>query len=219
MNPDFAIILNFKLKNVKNVDPDFLVRTARNIGARAISVDYQEDKFKVAGEKYTIKLVETKNGSNLTATNVIDTLVTNRKKGQQTIINIPIENDGYFSNETKDMLENINDWMHIFGHAFNESEPSSLKVANSGFALQNRHMNYQKYIFLKNRTNKNIEIFGLHQQPNRIEMIENRIELKFTYEESKLTIDLSNAPHSNFTWQVLRIQEHRPEDDLKETKY
>ncbi|AWN32897.1 MULTISPECIES: hypothetical protein [Lactobacillus] len=224
MNPDFAIVLNFKLKNAKDVDADFLVKTARNIGARVIAADANIPDFKKACAKYTISLIEKPTqGTDLTATDVIDRLVLNRKAGAKTIINVPVTEDGKLAPETELMLKQINNWMHIFGHAFNESEPCTLKVGNvaedSCFILQNRHAKYQKYIFVKTPLPETIKIIGLTAKPNRIELIDQRTELEFEFSNNELTIDLTNSNKNDYDWQIIRIQEHRPEDDIKETKF
>lgn len=215
MNPDFAIVLNFEISNKDQTESDFLVKTARNIGARAVS---GSKELKTACAKYTIFLAPENKGQDLTADQVIDVLVQNRKAGQRTIINIPVEQDGKFSDETNSLLQKINNWMHMFGHAFNEGKPSSLSVDQDGFVLENRHVNYQKYVFLKEPLSQHITINGLSQEPNRVEWIENRKDLDFTFKNNKLEINL-NKPDHNFDWQVLRIQAHRPEDDIKETKF
>ena len=44
MNPDFAIVLNYQLND--KADADFLVKTARDIGARAVMTSSQNDDFK-----------------------------------------------------------------------------------------------------------------------------------------------------------------------------
>ena len=224
MNPDFAIVLNFKLKNAKDVAADFLVKTARNIGARVIAADADIPDFKKACAKYTISLMEKPTqGTDLTATDVIDRLVLNRKAGAKTIINVSVTEDGKLAPETELMLKQINNWMHIFGHAFNESEPCTLKVGNvaedSCFVLQNRHAKYQKYIFVKAPLPETIKIIGLTAKPNRIELIDQRTELEFEFSNNELTIDLTNSNKSDYDWQIIRIQEHRPEDDIKETKF
>ena len=224
MNPDFAIVLNFKLKNAKDVDADFLVKTARNIGARVIAADANIPDFKKACAKYTISLVEKPTqGTDLTATDAIDRLISNRKAGAKTIINVPVTEDGKLTPETELMLKQINNWMHIFGHAFNESEPCTLKVGNvaedSCFILQNRHAKYQKYIFVKAPLPETIKIIGLTAKPNRIELIDQRTELEFEFSNNELTIDLTNSNKNDYDWQIIRIQEHRPEDDIKETKF
>ena len=224
MNPDFAIVLNFKLKNAKDVAADFLVKTARNIGARVIAADANIPDFKKACAKYTISLIEKPTqGTDLTATNAIDRLISNRKAGAKTIINVPVTEDGKLTPETELMLKQINNWMHIFGHAFNESEPCTLKVGNvaedSCFILQNRHAKYQKYIFVKAPLPETIKIIGLTAKPNRIELIDQRTELGFEFSNNELNIDLTNSNKSDYDWQIIRIQEHRPEDDIKETKF
>ncbi|WEV71083.1 hypothetical protein OZY43_01190 [Lactobacillus sp. ESL0785] len=218
MNPDFAIVLNFKLKDTKKVNADLLVKTARDIGARAVSADSAQTAMQAACAKYTITLAADQAGQDLTADNVINELVTNRKKGQATIINVNITESGTLTAASQAVLEQINNWMHMFGHAFNESKPCSLTTDGNSFVLQNRHMPYQKYLFVKSPLPKQITVSGLTQEPNRVEWIEKRVDLKFNYENNELVIDLAD-PVDSFPWQVLRIQEHRPEDDIKETKF
>ena len=214
MNPDFAIVLNFNLNDAKNVDIDSLVKKARDIGVRAISAN---SDFQEACDKYTIKLVDEPEGENLTTDNVIDTMVENRKNGKKTIINLNLE-DGDISASDEEMLERINSWMHMFGHAFNESTASKLTVDQDGFILENRHANYQKYIFLKNPLLEKITVEGLEEEPNRVEWIENRVDLKFSYKDKKVEIELTKID-DEFDWEVVRIQAHRPEDDILETKF
>ena len=79
MNPDFANVLNYQLND--KADADFLVKTARNIGARAVMTDRQTEDFKTACAKYTIFLANPENSTDLTKDNVIDTMVNNRKAG------------------------------------------------------------------------------------------------------------------------------------------
>lgn len=215
MNPDFAIVLNFKLANSQNADPDALVKKARDVGARAISGG---DIFKAACEKYTIFLSNETDGSDLSTNDVIQTMVENRKNDKATVINVPVNADGQLTEQTSTMLETINNWMHMFGHAFNEGKPSELSIDQDGFVLENRHADYQKYVFLKNPLPNQVIVSGLKQEPNRVEWIENRVDLDFTFNDGKLAITLTE-PNDTFPWQVLRIQAHRPEDDLAETKF
>lgn len=214
MNPDFAIVLNYQLTG--KADADLLVKTARDIGARAVMTNEQSDDFKAACDKYTIFLADQKDGTDLTNNNVIDAMVNNSQDGKATIINVPVEN-GELSATTKKMLDAINNWMHQFGHAFNEGQPSTL-TSSDGFILENHHANYQKYVFLQSPLPEKIAVTGLAEEPNRVEWIEHRIDLDFSYKNGKLTINLTK-PDDEFPWQVLRIQAHRPEDDILETKF
>lgn len=215
MNSDYAIILNFNITNEQNLDTDDLVKVARNIGVRAVS---GPEILKDACQKYTINLSEPKNGEDLTADNVIDEMMQNRKNGKQTIINITVDEDGNINSASQELLDKINNWMHMFGHAFNEGHPSNLEVDQDGFVLENHHADYQKYVFLKSPLPKEIVISGLEQEPNRVEWVENRIDLDYSFKNHALKIKLEE-PADNFKWQVLRIQAHRPEDDIKETKF
>lgn len=129
-------------------------------------------------------------------------MVNNRKNGEATIINIPV-NDGKFDEATQKLLDTINSWMHQFGHAFNEGKPSPLTVSD-GFILENRHADYQKYVFLKDIPAK-IVVEGLDKEPNRVEWIEHRTELDFAMKDGKLTINLIKSDDV-FDWNVLRIK-------------
>ena len=216
MNPDFAIILNFKLASSSNDVADKLVKTARDIGVRAIS----GDKFlRPACEKYTIKLVsEQASDTEINSENIIDKLVNNRKQNLVTVIDITPDKNGNFTEDDAKLLHKINDWMHMFGHAFNEAEESNLTVNTDGFILKNRHATYQKYLFMKSPLPEKVEVKGLSEEPNRIEWIEDRRELDFKFKNKVLTINLTDLPN-NFEWQIIRIQAHRPEDDLEDTKF
>ncbi|MDF7672758.1 hypothetical protein PT281_05685 [Lactobacillus sp. ESL0701] len=218
MNPDFAIVLNFKLTNPEKVNADLLVKTARDIGARAVAADGAQEAFQAACAKYTIALVNEGLGQSYLPDNVIDAMMKQREAGKATVINLTVADNGELTDESKKLLTPINDWMHMFGHAFNESEPCAISADGDSFVLQNRHMHYQKYVFVKQPLPTKITITGLTHEPNRVEWIEKRVDLKFTYEDNTLIIDLAE-PVEEFPWQVLRIQEHRPEDDILETKF
>lgn len=215
MNPDFAIILNFDLQQTNKFDADLLVKTARNIGVRAVS---GSEALAAACQKYTIALIADPEGVHLNSfASVIDELVANRFEGKTTIIDIPVNEDGTFSEASQELFAELNDWMHMFGHALNEGEISNL-VSDHGHILKNRHANYQEYVFLKTPLPETITVTGLKQAPARVDWIENRVEQAFTFEDGKLMITLI-APDRQFSWNVLRIQAHRPEDDLGETKF
>ena len=104
MNPDFAIVLNFKING--NADADFLVKTARNIGARAVMTNAQKDDFEKACSKYTIFLADEADGIDLNGDDVIDTIVNNRQNGKNTIINIPVT-DGKFDDATQKVVPDM----------------------------------------------------------------------------------------------------------------
>lgn len=215
MNPDFALVLHFLIAQPTKTDADYLVKTARDIGARAVS---GSPLLQEACQKYTIFLAPNQDGQQLTADKAIEQMVKNRQQGKRTIIDLPVEADGQFSPASKSLLATINRWMHLFGHAFNEGQPTDLTVDQDGFILENRHASYQKYVFLKEPLPEQITVSGLKQEPRRVEWIDQRQEQAFTYQQGKLVIALKKPSH-HFSWQLLRLQAHRPEDDLKTTKF
>lgn len=217
LNPDFAIILNFNLTNPENTNTDSLVKRARDIGARAVSSNHPE-LFEKACDKYTIKNLEEKTGQEYSTENVIEELINKRKNGDALIINLTV-NDS-ISDDDQKTLEVINTFMHKFGHVINEGKPSSLSAdAPDSFILENRHVAYQKYVFLRKPLPESVAITGLNEEPNRVEWIADRTECPFSYEDNKLYLDLTSENELDLPWQVIRIQCHRPEDDIESTQF
>lgn len=215
MNPDFAIILNLKLAN-KKIDADKIVKTARNVGVRAISCDHPE-LLNQAGAKYTIRILPSLKGIEVNPEELLEAVVSNRQEGKATIINLETHNEDFTTND-KARLQIINNWMHICGHALNEGRPSTLQIDADGFVLENRHASYQKYIFLKAPLASEITVFGLKQKPSQVEWIDHREKLESSFDNNNLKIKLKKPQHA-FPWLVIRLQAHRPEDDIAETKF
>lgn len=216
MNPDFAIIINYLTKNPEKADAEELVKTARNVGVRAISFP-DPQKIKASCQKYTIKLLDWVPGQDIEKDELLDALVQNRKALRPTRLNISLDLDGHIANSERQKLELINHWMHFYGHAFNEGGKSEL-TASSGFILQNRHAKYQAYLFLKTPLPAVVTVKGLQQEPSKVQWIKNRKPQAFSFSHGLLTISLTGL-EEEFPWELLRIQEHRPEDDIKKTEY
>lgn len=210
INPDFAIILNFNPTGT-NVNADALVRRARDIGARAVS---GPEELQAACEKYTIAYLPGQAGQRYSADEVVDALVTARKAGQTLVVDVDAEDEA-----DQAALDALNAWMHKFGHAVNEGQESDLSAdAAEAFVLTNRHAPYQAYLFLKAPYPAEVKVTGLTEEPNRIEWIDGREECAFVFENGVLAVQLKKQ-ESPFAWQLIRIQGHRPEDDIAETKF
>lgn len=219
MNPDFGIIFNFNVNEQAN--PAELVKTVRDVGARAISISNASNlaPYQAACDEYTIQLVEV-SGEELASENVIDKIVHCRKNNQAAIFDLTLEADGDIKPEQKTALTIINDWMHWFGHALNEGEASSLTTSGDSFALQNRHAPYQIYVFIKSPLPTSVTVGNFELEPTRIEWIDERNPLNYQFEHHQITVNLSPFPEGmTYPWRVLRILKHRPEDDIKETKF
>ncbi|GHV97034.1 hypothetical protein lacNasYZ03_08630 [Lactobacillus nasalidis] len=215
INPDFAIILNFN-PTAGKVNADALVRRARDIGARAVS---GPDALQEACEKYTIARLPKQDGKAYGADEVVDALTATRKAGQALVVDVAVNADGEIAEDAQASLEALNSWMHKFGHAANEGQPSTLAAdATDSFVLTNRHAPYQAYLFLKAPYPAAVKVTGLTEEPNRVEWIDGREECDFVFEQGVLTVQLKKQ-ESPFAWQLVRIQGHRPEDDLTETKF
>lgn len=210
INPDFAIILNFNPTGA-NVNADALVRRARDIGARAVS---GREELKAACEKYTIAYLPDQAGQHYKADEVVDALLAARKAGQALVVDVDGEDEA-----DQAALDALNAWMHKFGHAVNEGQESDLSAdAAEAFVLTNRRAPYQAYLFLKSPYPAEVKVTGLTEAPNRIEWIDGREECEFVFENRVLTVQLKKQ-ESPFAWQLVRIQGHRAEDDIAETKF
>ena len=218
LNPDFAIILNFKLADPELTPStaDALVKRARDIGARCIASN-SPAAFEAACAKYPVMNVPAMTGQTYAPDTVVEALVAARKAGQPLVIDLDVA-DG-LQEDDQAALTALNKWMHKFGHVVNEGAPCALECDLQGaFLLENRHVSYQDYLFLHAPVAAQAVVTGLEQAPNRVEWVDGRAEVPFEFAAGQLTLDLAEAKE-DFAWQVVRIQGHRPEDDLADTKF
>ncbi|MDN6028708.1 MAG: hypothetical protein L0I02_02700 [Lactobacillus sp.] len=214
MNPDFALSLHFNCSGDFNADD--LVKLARNIGARAVSFSQQTAAITTACTKYTIHELASHPDAQPLTTAAIHTMLHRRQQGLTTCFTVPVTSDGQLTADTQQVLAEINRWMHLFGHAFNEGMPTTL-TANTGCMFENRHFSYQKHLVIAQPWPHQIQINGLTQAPDRIELIADRTPLTFSFAAGVLTLTVPAA--LTLPWQVIRIQGHRPEDDWEETTF
>lgn len=210
---EFAIIVKLPSAELTNKQADAVIKRIRDVGIRAIATN---PVFSQACQKYTIKQVDSEVDFTKLPTDPVTTLQNNLAAGKTCNWSLTIE-QGFFSQQTNESLEQLNSFMHQYGHLVNEGKPCNLAVVNGdGFCLKNKIASYQDYVFVKSPS-QSIQISGLEAAPNRIVLVKSHAELEFSFQAGLLTITDLPADHSNLT--VIRIQEHRAEDDLESTEY
>lgn len=218
-----GIILNFKIENASASDPDQLVKLARNIGIRQVSVESTDKLFISSFQKacliYSLDFDTKAGGIIPDKETIINTILKNKHNNLETVLQIPVLETGNIAPDIMASLDTFNQWMHWYGHAFNEGVNSDLVVDNKqALIFVNKVANYQIYIFLKQPYSTTINVSGIEAEPSLVNWIDNREELKFELNNQTLTINLTDTK-KDFDWRGLRIMLHRPEDDLPTTKF
>lgn len=218
-----AIIFNFNIANPQETDPDQLVKLARNIGIRTVSVTSTDtlfiSTFKKACLVYTLSYAENLSGNSIDPDTEIDLILKNKVNRKQTVFTIDVLESGNISAKTNSALTKLNQWLHWYGHAFDEGILSNLTTnVSDAIVLNNQVAPYQVYVFLKQPYPKQLVISKIDQKPSIIDWIDNREELRSELNDHQLTIDLTDTK-SDFGWRALRIMLHRPEDDMPPTQF
>lgn len=223
---NIGIVLQYTIdiNNHGGIDPDLLVRQARDSGFRGVSVKdadpMQEKLMKESCEKYSIKFCQSRPALQLAGPDILAKLMAAREDGYNIYFEVNLNQDGQIDPKEFKQLDILRQWIDRFGHAYYEARPDKKITTNNNASIfRNNIANYQIYVFIHRPLTKQII---LHNVPEikTVMWIDTRKELDFKQEDSDLTIDLKRDPDdADFTIYGLRLQEHRPEDDIKETKY
>ncbi|MDO4912533.1 MAG: hypothetical protein Q3960_03145 [Lactobacillus sp.] len=197
---DLAFIFDFTNNDQFNEK----IKKARDIGIRTIAFPDNNNDIKNIASQYHLNLVEHEASPELSA-DWLKKLIQAKQNKKALRVSVDLDNQ---------YLSDINQWMHWYGHAINESVPSDL-VASQGVTFENFIASYQKYLFINNKDETQVTISGLEVAPERVELIKNRDDLPFEFENGSLKITIPATDN----WQAVRLQAHRPEDDLTDTQF
>lgn len=223
---NIGIVLQYTIdtNNKGGIDPDLLVRQARDTGFRGVSIkdgdEMQEKLLKESCTKYSIKFCQPRPALPLAGPDILAKLMAARSDGYNIYFEVKLNQEGQVEPKELKDLDLLRQWIDRFGHAYYEARPDK-KITTDGNAtiFRNSVANYQIYVFIHQPIPEKI---FLHNVPEikTVMWIDTRKELKFKQDGSDLTIELKRDPDdADFTIYGLRLQEHRPEDDIKETKY
>lgn len=222
---NIGIVLQYTIDdNNGSLDADLLVRQARDAGFRGVSIkdsnDMQKESLKEACLKYSIKFCQPRPALPLAGPDILAKLMAARLDSYNIYFEIKLNKSGEIEAKEQEQLNLLRQWVDRFGHAYYESRPDKDITTDANATIfRNNVANYQIYVFIHQPLSQQIT---LHNVPEikTVMWIDTRKELNFTQNGSEITIDLKRDPDdANFTIYGLRLQEHRPEDDIKETKY
>lgn len=222
---NIGIVLQYTIDgNDGSIDADLLVRQARDAGFRGVSIKdadaMQEKLLKESCQKYSIKFCQPRPALPLAGPDILAKLMAARLDDYNIYFEIKLNKSGEIDSKEYKQLDLLRQWIDRFGHAYYEARPDKDITTNGNATIfRNNVANYQIYVFIHQPLSQQIT---LHNVPEikTVMWIDTRKELNFTQDGSEITIDLKRDPDDdNFTIYGLRLQEHRPEDDIKETKY
>lgn len=218
----YRIDTNFNIKG--SIDADRLVRQARDCGFRGISVAdsdaNQQNMVIEACKKYNIKFCQKRPAIPLTGPDILAKLIAARLDKQNIYFEVKLDQDGTIEKGQLADLELLRNWIDRFGHAYYEMRPDKeIKTDANAHIFKNELAPYQIYVFIHQPLPKQINLSNLPKIEKAM-WIDTRKDLEFTQDGDKLTINLNRDPDDEkFTIYGLRLQAHRPQDDMGPTKY
>lgn len=214
---DLGLIAEFQAPG--QINPAKLVRFARDHGFRGLNLSSPDpalqEKFAQAAKTFSLTLVSAP--SQPLPADPVAAILQARSKQKNAAFAISLNASGQVSKADLTILARLNQWLHDYGHAFYESRPTAIKASAPNLIFQNGHAPYQIYLFIKNLSAGKLSITNLPTSVNKIESIAKRTSVPFKQEGKKAVLTLPNS--SDSAWRGFRILLHRPEDDIKKTKY
>ena len=226
-NPEdlnIGIVLQYNIADNGAIDADMLVRHARDCGFRGVSVSggdtMQANLLKDSCEKYGLKFCQQRSAIKLEGPDVLTKLMIARDELRNIYFEVDLDKDGQIAAEEVPAMDNLRQWIGRFGHAFYEARPTKDIITDSNaYIYKNAIAPYQIYIFIHKPLEDKITLKGVPEIKRAI-WIDTRKELEFTQDGDQITINLvRDNDDDDFTIHGLRLEAHRPEDDLGPTEF
>lgn len=226
-NPEdlnIGIVLQYKIADKGAIDADILVRHARDCGFRGVSVQggdsLQANLVKESCEKYGLKFCRQRSAIKLEGPDTLTKLMISREELRNIYFEIDLDKDGKIAEDEVKNLDILRQWIDKFGHAFYEARPTKdITTKSNAYIFKNAIAPYQIYIFIHKPLEDKITLKGVPEIKRAI-WIDTRKELEFTQDGDEITIDLvRDNDDDDFTIHGLRLEAHRPEDDLGPTEF
>lgn len=222
---NIGLVLQFKVAPKGHINADALVRQARDYGFRGVSIkdgdDLQAEELQKACQKYTIKFCQKRPAEKLISPDVLAKLIAARLDDMNIYFEVDLNEDGSIKAESDPAMMNLSKWLDHFGHAYYESRADhEIKTKDDNVHIfYNAVAEYQRYIFIHIPLEDSIELSHV-PHVEKAAWIDTRNELEFKQDEDHLHIELDRKDDSDkFSVYGLRLQLHRPEDDLGKTEY
>ena len=222
---NIGLVLQYQVAPKGSIDADALVRHARDCGFRGVSIkdgnDAQVAALQAACQKYAIKFCQKRPAEKLISPDVLAKLIAARLDNMNIYFEVELNQDGSINSESDPAMKTLRKWIDRFGHAYYESRADHEIKADEDnvHVFYNAVANYQRYIFIHIPLEESIEL----KHVPRVEeaaWIDTRNDVEFEQDGDHLSIKLDRKENnSDFSVYGLRLQLHRPEDDLGKTEY
>lgn len=227
---DIGVVLQYtvyspNLKKHGGIDADSLVRHARDCGFRGVSVadadPLQEKLVKESCTKYGMTFCEKRPAIPLDGgPDILAKLISARLAKQNIYLQVDLAEDGTIANEDVETMDILRKWIDRFGHAYFEARPDKDITTNANAHIfKNWHAPYQIYVFLHKPLPAILELDNVPEIQKAM-WIDTRKEIDFKQDGNKLTLTLKRDDEDDdFNIHGLRLQAHRPEDEMGPTKF
>lgn len=226
-NPEdlnIGIVLQYNIADHGAIDADMLVRHARDCGFRGVSVSggetMQANLVKESCEKYSLKFCQMQPALKLDNPDFLTQLILAREELRNIYFEVDLDKDGQIVEDEISQMDILRQWIDKFGHAFYEARPTTdITTKSNAHIFKNAIAPYQIYIFIHKPLEDKITLNGVPEIKRAI-WIDTRQELDFKQDGDKITIDLVRQDDDQeFNIYGLRLEAHRPEDDLGPTEF
>ncbi|MBP2058173.1 hypothetical protein J2Z60_001350 [Lactobacillus colini] len=226
-NPEdlnIGIVLQYNIADKGAIDADNLVRYARDCGFRGVSIngadELQTKLLKQSCQTYSLKFCQARSAIKLEGPDILSEIMIARNESRNIYFEIDLNQDGQIDSDEVPAMDNLRQWIGRFGHAFYEARPTKEISTNSNaYIFKNAIAPYQIYIFIHQPLADKITLNGVPEIKRAI-WIDTRKELNFNQDGNQITIDLPREDDDlKFTIYGLRLEAHRPEDDMGPTEF
>lgn len=222
---NIGLVLQYQVAPKGTIDVDALVRHARDCGFRGVSIkdgnDSQAAALQDACQKYAIKFCQKRPAEKLISPDVLAKLIAARLDNMNIYFEVELNQDGSIKSESDPAMKTLQKWIDRFGHAYYESradheiKPDEYNV----HIFYNAIAKYQRYIFIHIPLEESIELKHVPHVEEAV-WIDTRNEVEFKQDGDHLQLKLDRpTDNEDFSVYGLRLQLHRPEDDLGKTEY
>lgn len=222
---NIGLVLQYQVAPKGSIDADVLVRHARDCGFRGVSIkdgnDTQVAALQAACQKYAIKFCQKRPAEKLISPDVLAKLIAARLDNMNIYFEVELNQDGSINSESDPAMKTLRKWIDRFGHAYYESRADQEIKADEDnvHVFYNAIANYQRYIFIHIPLEESIELKHVPHVEEAV-WIDTRNDVEFEQDGDHLSIKLDRKEdNSDFSVYGLRLQLHRPEDDLGKTEY
>lgn len=220
-----GLVLQYQVAPKGKIDADSLVRYARDHGFRGVSIkdgnNNQMMEMQAACQKYAIKFCQKRPAEKLISPDVLAKLIAARLDDMNIYFEVELNQAGSIKPDSDPAMKTLSKWIDRFGHAYYESRADhEIKAEEDNVhVFYNAIAKYQRYIFIHIPFEKSIELKDV-PRVEEAAWIDTRNEVEFEQHGDHLRLKLDRQVDDNeFSVYGLRLQLHRPEDDLGKTEY